>query len=120
MESLQALFWNLLSMSVVAALLRVKLSWGIVGAASVAIASAQVPDPPLSNLNVGAHDPLYTTYAAPLSRSEYLVDEGYFLNYFSPSQGVTYTTDTAGTFALGWRLGKLTTFETRDFDKPPV
>ena len=89
MESLQALFWNLRSRSVVAALLRVTLSWGIVGAASVAIASAQVPDPPLSNLNVGAHDPLYTTYAAPLSRSEYLVDEGYFLNYFSPSNGMT-------------------------------
>ena len=55
---------------------------------------------------IGAHDPLYTTYAAPLSRSEYLVDEGYFLNYFSSGEGVTYATDTSGRFALGWRLGK--------------
>ena len=94
--------------------------WGLVISASAHIAPAQVPDLPLSNLNVGAHDPLYTTYAAPLSRSEYLVDEGYFLNYFSSSEGVTYATDTSGSFALGWRLGKLAAFATRDFYKPPV
>src|SRR5207248_530485 len=70
--------------------------------------------------NVGAHDALYTTYAAPLSRSEYLVDEGYFLNYFSPGEGVTYATDTSGSFALGWRLGKLAAFATKDFYKQPI
>src|SRR5437763_8033758 len=88
--------------------------------AIAAAATAQVMSLRLSNLNVGAHDPLYTTYAAPLSRSEYLVDEGYFLNYFSPSNGMTYTTDTAGSFALGWLLGKLTAFATNDFYKQPV
>ena len=83
-------------------------------------ALAQSANLPLSNLNVGAHDPLYTTYAAPLSRSEYLVDEGYFLNYFSPADGVTYTTDSSGSFALGWRLGKLTAIPSKDFYKQPV
>ncbi len=77
-------------------------------------------DLPLSNLNAGTHDPLYTTYAAPLTRSEYFVDEGYHLNYYSPERGVSYTTDYSGDFALGWRLNKLTAIASRDFSKPPV
>ncbi len=75
---------------------------------------------PLSHLNATAHDPLYTTYAAPMSRSEYFVDEGYHLNYYSPSEGVKYTTDYSGDFAIGWRLNKLTAISTGDFYKQPV
>ncbi len=75
---------------------------------------------PLSNLNATADDALYTTYAAPMSRSEYFVDEGYHLNYYSPSEGMKYTTDYSGEFALGWRLNKLTAIATKDFYKKPV
>src|SRR5436190_22674014 len=108
MRSLRAHFCPPISSGCfVATLLRMAVMWGLVISASAHIARAQVPELALSNLNVGAHDPLYTTYAAPLSRSEYLVDEGYFLNYFSPTKGVTYATDTSGSFALGWRLAKL-------------
>jgi len=32
---------------------------------------------PLSSLKATANDPLYTTYAAQMGRSEYFVDEGY-------------------------------------------
>jgi Mannosylglycerate hydrolase MGH1-like glycoside hydrolase domain len=75
---------------------------------------------PLSNLNAGPDAPLYTTYAAPMARSEYFVDEGYHLNYYSPDRGVSYTTDHSGNFALGWRLNKLTAIASRDFYKKPV
>ncbi|HEU5402743.1 MAG TPA: trehalase family glycosidase [Terriglobales bacterium] len=75
---------------------------------------------PLSNLNATADDALYTTYAAQMSRSEYFVDEGYHLNYYTPERGVSYTTDYSGDFALGWRLNKLTAIASRDFYKQPV
>lgn len=82
-------------------------------------AGAQSPLP-LSNLNAGPDAALYATYAAPISRSEYFVDEGYHLNYYSPSEGVKYTTDSSGDFALGWRLNKLTAIASGDFLKKPV
>jgi len=88
--------------------------------ALLAIPLAVAAQTPLSKLNVSAHDPLYTTYAAPLARSEYFVDEAYHLNYYSPAEGVKYTTDTAGEFALGWRLGKIVAIAAKDFYKPPV
>ena len=74
----------------------------------------------LSHLNAGPNDPLYTTYAAPLSRSEYFVDEGYHLNYYSPELGVTWSTQKAGDMALAWRLGKMAVAATRDFYRRPV
>ena len=75
---------------------------------------------PLSNLNAKPGDALYTTYAAQMSRSEYFVDEGYHLNYYTPERGVSYTTDYSGDFALGWRLNKLTAIASQDFYKKPV
>lgn len=84
------------------------------------LAQAQPPDLPLSHLNAGAHDPLYTTYAAPLPRSEYFVDEGYYLRYGSPYFATSYMTDTAGDFALAWRWGDRTAISADSFVKPPV
>ena len=81
---------------------------------------AGAQDLPLSHLNVSGDDPLYSTYAAQISRSEYFVDEGYHLNYYSPDRGVSYTTDYSGDFALGWRLNKLTAIASRDFYRKPV
>jgi hypothetical protein len=75
---------------------------------------------PLSNLNATSGDALYATYAAQMSRSEYFVDEGYHLNYYSPDRGVSYTTDHSGDFAMAWRLSKLAAITTRDFYKKPV
>jgi hypothetical protein len=75
---------------------------------------------PLSNLNATADDALYTTYAASMSRSEYFVDEGYHLKYYSSNEPVKYTTDFSGDFALGWRLGELTALTTADYFRKPV
>ena len=87
--------------------------------------SSSGSDLPLAHLNAGPHAPLYTTYAAPLSRSEYFVDEAYHLNYDSPEKPVTYETDTAGEFGVVWRLGtgakkSITALATRDFFRQPV
>jgi hypothetical protein len=89
----------------------------------LALVAAEVPalaQTPLSRLSASAHDPLYTTYAAPMSRSEYFVDEAYHLNYYTPTKGVTYETDTAGEFSMVWRMGKNSAIATKDFYKAPV
>jgi hypothetical protein len=88
--------------------------------ATVAAEAPALAQSPLSGLNASAHDPLYTTYAAPLSRSEYFVDEAYHLNYYTPTKGVTYETDTAGEFSMVWRMGKTSAIATKDFYKAPV
>ncbi len=84
------------------------------------LAQDERPDLPLSHLNVGPRDPLYTTYAAPLARSEYFADAAYHLNYYTPELGVTYSSQKSGDFALGWRLGKITAIAAKDFYKAPV
>jgi ribonuclease HI len=84
------------------------------------VAPAVFAQLPLSRLNVRPEDPLYTTYAAPLGRSEYFVDEAYHLNFYTPAEGVKYTTDSAGEFALAWRLGKIVAIATKDFYRRPV
>lgn len=100
----------------VATLLRMAL---FLFAAALA-AQTRPPDLPLSHLDVGTHDPLYTTYAAPLSRSEYFYDQAYFLQYAKPTSGIEYQNQTAGSFGLGWRAGEQAAFSTSDFFKPPV
>ncbi|MBI3406174.1 MAG: hypothetical protein HY046_12045 [Acidobacteria bacterium] len=83
-------------------------------------ASSTFAQSPVGKLNATATDSLYTTYTAPIARSEYWVDEGYHLNFYTPAKGVTYETDTAGEFALAWRLGKITVVETKDFFRAPI
>jgi hypothetical protein len=79
-------------------------------------ARAQTPD----HLNATIHDPVYTTYAAPMSRSEYFVDEGYHLNDYTPGRAVSYTTDTAGDFGIVWQLGKAVASHIGSFAAKPI
>ncbi len=85
-----------------------------------AFAACAFAQSPLGKLNVTPHDPLYTTYAAPLARSEYFVDEAYHLNYYTPTKAVTYETDTAGEISMVWRMGGKSAIATKDFYKAPV
>ena len=45
-------------------------------------------EPFLSNLNVQAEDPLYTTYAAQMERSEFTLDQAYHLQFYQPDEGL--------------------------------
>lgn len=58
----------------------------------------------LSNLSATKNDPVYTTYAAPLERSEFIVDEGYQFVWYDPFRGVNFETDQAGNLCLGFKL----------------
>ncbi|MBN2366921.1 MAG: hypothetical protein JXL67_12195, partial [Calditrichaeota bacterium] len=57
----------------------------------------------LSNLNAVANDPLYSTYAAPLSRSEFIIDQGYHLKFYDNSTGIDMVTDQAGIISLAFK-----------------
>jgi len=66
-----------------------------------------------------AADPILTTYAAPLHRSEYLLDEGYHLRFYSPRQPLAFTTDTAGDWGLSFRIGDREVSAVADYAAPP-
>lgn len=58
----------------------------------------------LSTLSATKDDPLFTTYAAPLSRSEFIVDEGYQFKFFQADNGINFETDKAGYLSLAFKL----------------
>ncbi|MCD4775191.1 MAG: hypothetical protein K8S15_03970, partial [Candidatus Aegiribacteria sp.] len=58
----------------------------------------------LSNLEAGKDDPIYTTYAAPLSRSEFIVDEGYVFKWYDLQDGIDFETDNGGSLCIGFTL----------------
>ncbi len=54
----------------------------------------------LSDLSARADDPLYTTYAAPMHRSQFVLDEGYQFRFYEALNGIDFETDNAG--EIGW------------------
>ena len=66
-----------------------------------------------------AADPIFTTYAAPLHRSEYLVDQGYHLRFYSAHEPLAFTTDTAGDWGLSFRLGSQVAHAVGEYAQPP-
>ena len=55
-------------------------------------------------IQAGPNDPVFTTYAAPLSRSEYLIDEAYHLRFYDRANPVALTSDTAGSWGVFFEL----------------
>ncbi|MFQ6617595.1 MAG: hypothetical protein ACE5QV_02805, partial [Fidelibacterota bacterium] len=58
----------------------------------------------LSNLTATKDDPIFTTYAAPLSRSEFIVDEGYQFKFFQDDNGINFETDKGGYLSMVFKL----------------
>lgn len=59
----------------------------------------------LSNLNATKQDPLFTTYAAPLSRSEYMLDQGYQFQWFDPQNGVEMVSGNGPNLGIAFSIG---------------
>jgi hypothetical protein len=76
--------------------------------------------PFLSDLHVTAHDPLYTTYAAAMERSEFTLDEGYHFVFYDTTRGAEFTTDNAGTWSVGFRKGNRFVYEVESMAQRPV
>ncbi len=76
--------------------------------------------PFLSHLHATASSPVYTTYAAALERSSFLLDEGYHLRFHDPARPLAYTTDAAGDWGIGFVLDGREVRAVRDFAAAPV
>lgn len=81
--------------------------------------SASAP-PYLSNLAASKDSPLYTTYAAAMERSEFVLDEGYHFRFYDPDQAMEFVTDTAGSWGLAFRMGTRFALRLKDMHTQPV
>ncbi len=71
-------------------------------------------------LRAAGDDPLFTTYAAPMSRSRFFADKAYFMDYFSPERPVTYSSQYAGDLTVVWKCNNMVISKTREFAVRPV
>ena len=85
-----------------------------------ACASPILAQETLSPIAAGADDPVFTTYAAPLARSEYLVDEGYHLRFYDDGEALALTSDSAGSWGVGFVLGEVVAHVVGDYARKPV
>ena len=74
----------------------------------------------LSNLNVKQDDPIYTTYAAALSRSEYKVNEGYQFAWYDPEKCMSFESAQAGGLGVAFKLNGIVKYKLSQFYKAPV
>ncbi|MCX6282947.1 MAG: hypothetical protein NTW31_01730, partial [Bacteroidetes bacterium] len=74
----------------------------------------------LSKLHATRSDALFTTYAAPLSRSSYKLDQGYQFVFNDPESGVEIISADGPNFGLAIRLGDETRFKLKELFKEPV
>ena len=58
-------------------------------------------------ISARANDPLYTTYAAAISRSKLYGDKAYKMDYYSDCRPVSYTSDHAGTMFCIWKVDEV-------------
>ncbi len=76
--------------------------------------------PYLSNLNADGTAPLFATYAAPMERSEFVIDEGYHFQYYDVEAGLDFTTDTAGSMRLVFGRNAAVRHKVGDMHEAPV
>ncbi len=76
--------------------------------------------PYLSNLRATKDSPLYTTYAAAMERSEFVLDEGYHFRFYDSTRGIDFTTDTGGDLSLAFLRGADYVYELKHFAREPV
>jgi hypothetical protein len=85
---------------------------------ALALLSA-VPQERLPPLAAGPADPVFTTYTAPLSRSRYLVDQGWHLRFYDSTKPLALTSDSAGEWGIGFELDGVVVYRTGDYGRLP-
>ncbi|MDZ7294437.1 MAG: trehalase family glycosidase [candidate division KSB1 bacterium] len=74
----------------------------------------------LSSLCVTGTDPLFTTYAAPLSRSQFVLDEGYQFKFYEAERGIEFATDNGGSLGIVFKMDGRLCYLLRDMHGQPV
>ncbi len=73
--------------------------------------------PFLSTLSADASAPLYTTYAAAIERSQFLLDEGYHFVYYDSARGLCFTTDSAGDWCVAFQAHGVTKYKPQEMER---
>ncbi len=76
--------------------------------------------PYLSRLSATKDDPIFATYAAPLRRSEYTVDEGYQFAFHEPQRALRFATDHTGDWGVAFHRDGAGRYRPSDFHEEPV
>lgn len=71
-------------------------------------------------IHAKAGEPLYTTYAAAMSRAEIYGDKAYKMDYYSDCRPVTYTSDHAGSIYSIWKVDQVVVRSIGEYFKQPV
>jgi len=71
-------------------------------------------------IKAGPADPLYTTYAAAMSRSKLYGDKAYKMDYYSDSRPLSYSSDQAGSMFCIWKVDGVVIANMGEFLKRPV
>jgi hypothetical protein len=71
-------------------------------------------------INATANDPLYTTYAATISRTSFPEAMAYKMDYYSDSCLVNYSGDRSGRMFSAWKIDDIIIGRTGDYFKKPV
>ncbi|MEI6435349.1 MAG: trehalase family glycosidase [Bacteroidota bacterium] len=71
-------------------------------------------------INAKASDPLYTTYAAAMSRSQLYGDKAYKMDYYSDCRPVSYSSDHAGTMFCIWKVDEVVVPRIGEYLKKPI
>ncbi len=87
---------------------------------SVFLVSTSFSQNYLSHLAATQNDPVYTTYAAALNRSEYKVNEGYQFVWFDPEKGMSFESAQAGKLGAAFKLNGVVKYKLSQFYKKPV
>ncbi len=71
-------------------------------------------------ISAKAYDPLYTTYAAAINRSQLYGDKAYKMDYYSDCRPVTYSSDQAGSMFCIWKVDQVVITRIGEYFKKPV
>ncbi len=71
-------------------------------------------------ISARADDPLYTTYAAAMARSQLYGDKAYKMDYYSDDQPVSYSSDHAGRMFCIWKVDEVVIPRIGEFLEKPV
>lgn len=74
----------------------------------------------LSNLNASSDDPIFTTYAASLERSNYKIDQAYHLLWYDDERGVEFTSKDGGDIGITFVMDSVMCYSISQFYSKPI
>ena len=94
--------------------------WLSIFVSSVLNSYAGEPKPFLSQLHATKESPLYTTYAAAMKRSQFVLDEGYHFVFYDSTKPLEFTNRNSGDFGTAFKVGSNFICSLNQFYKEPV